>query len=353
MVPISKQDVARLRATVGKVVPKKTSLEILRSVRVQEMGDRATVTGTDLETAVTLKVKTLCGTLPAYLVPWDAISKLKGDVWIESLPENKVRIECAGVKRTVASMPVEDYPHTDAVTPDGDPLFIPGAFLKTVADFGYCASRDMLRPPMMGVGIDARAGKIKAALTDGRRLAVITSQAAAGELAEIWPLVPAQILAGLGADVTIYHTGEYCSLATAGDVRMIFQRINGTYPNWRNLIPKDLPYTFNVDAAEMCDALAGLDTKLPSVDLDSNDGMLTLKQADIEAGTECSARVGVSVCGAAVGITFNPAYLKEIFANMGDGAVTVRWVHANMAVLIESPARANVTVLLMPVRRAD
>jgi DNA polymerase III subunit beta len=364
MLKLQKQDLELLQSTIGKVIPKKTSLPILQHVLIAEGDSGAEITGSDLETSVTVTLA-VCdepATKP-YLLKWADLAAIKSDhVSLQALPDGKIKISNGAGERVICcTESVDDYPLVKGadVKDEPAPFSMSRDFLPKLALFSHAASMDKTRQVLQGVNVQNIADTIGGVITDGHRMNIVygVDPAPRAEFNETWPVHVVKMLAGTGESAMIYHTARGAELRIAfvslerAELQIMFRVLGGKYPNWRRVIPNDLPYSFTFDASDMKRALKSINLKLPQVNLTSNDGELRLQQIDSDSGAEYKAVLPVAVQGAAVDISFNPGYLLNIVSVLGGWPVTVKWHDCNSATLITSPAFEAET-LLMPVRQS-
>ena len=116
--------------------------------------------------------------------------------------------------------------------------------LETIDRVARAASRDEARPVLTGVLVQFAGDKLVMAATDSYRLAVKETSlgSAAAELEAIIPSRALQELARIAGDVDEIGVGvqENQVIFTAGDVWLASRRIDGQFPNIRQLLARDV-----------------------------------------------------------------------------------------------------------------
>src|SRR5436190_2115396 len=133
------------------------------------------------------------------------------------------------------------------------------ALLDTAARVGRSASRDESRPVLTGVLIRFEAGKLVMAATDSYRLSVKETELDAST-PELEAIVPARALTELariaqGADDIQLGIHENHVVFTTADAWLTTRRIDGQFPNHKQLIPETFEYELALPRTELLDVV--------------------------------------------------------------------------------------------------
>lgn len=248
--------VERLREALdllAPVVPKKTNLPIITNVLLRE----GKAIATDLETAVILDLPEAKG---KYLIPHDAVTKFLKYVpgyaeLVIDAEDKKLTLSCEGSKASYEIGKVEDYPPVPKVKPkveeklDGDMLV---SVMSSVAD--YCATDEtkvvltglwlVLGEPMeVAAGDGFRLARQVLPLTFPDQQTVIIPRKAVATLADLWRKTPREPSAENWLVRVITRkkkieigVGNGNLKACFGRVTMVIKLIQGTPPNWIELM---------------------------------------------------------------------------------------------------------------------
>ena len=236
--------------------------------------------------------------------------------------ELRVAANCGGiaVESSHPTLEVSEFPQRPVV--QGNALTIPARTFESLAVVAGCASTDETRYVLNGVLFSsAQGGQLVA--TDGKRLACSPAAVLAKEF--ILPTASAHVLAhpdftGHDSLVTWQHNSE-----DGEDVQLVFQSGNhmlvtktiaGTYPNFRQVIPADLPELVTVSGDRrpaVVTWLRALPDRSAAVHLTwEKRGQLTLTQRSA-SNAAAVLRVPVEIHGKPPVIAFNPRYLADAF----------------------------------------
>jgi DNA polymerase-3 subunit beta len=310
---------------------------------------------------------------PARLLA-DIVRSLEpGAVTIES-EGDKVEIGAARSRFSLRTFPVDDFPSLPE--PPAPATFLPAASLAgALRQVVRAASSDDARPLLTGVLIAAEGSGVRLVATDSYRLAMrdIEGSDALTDSAQI--LVPARALAelqklsGLGAAAKESADGERSGEAeaptvglsvgdhdvtfTAGGVKVSTRLLDGSYPDYRQLIPAEYPNRLHVGKDSLLDALRRVrllvrDNTTP-VRLSMRPGGVDLTVVSQEVG-DASETVDADFDGTELTIAFNPTYLIDGVEAVTGDEVLLETVDATKPATVRAAEETNFRYLLMPVR---
>jgi DNA polymerase-3 subunit beta len=369
--------------TAGRAVSSRTSTSMaLGGVRIESQGNHLGVVGTDLDLTVHASTEAIgindgvC-VAPARLLA-DIVRSLEpGAVTIES-EGDKIEIGAARSRFSLRTFPVDDFPSLP--DPPQPATFLPAASLAgALRQVVRAASNDDARPLLTGVLIAPEGNGIRLVATDSYRLAMrdIEGSDAFSDSAQI--LVPARALAELqklsalgvsskdaptsgsgdgqspdpAAPTVGLSIGEHDVTFTAGDVKVSTRLLDGSYPDYRQLIPADYPNRLHVGKDSLLDALRRVrllvrDNTTP-VRLSMRSGGVDLTVVSQEVG-DASETVDADFDGSELTIAFNPTYLIDGVEAVTGDEVVLETVDATKPATVRAAEETNFRYLLMPVR---
>ncbi len=367
-------------ATAGRAVGTRSSAQmVLSGVRIECVGNHLSVVGTDLDLTVHVTTEAIGITdgvcvAPAKLLV-DIVRSLEpGAVTIESEGE-KVEIGAARSRFSLRTFAVADFPSLPE--PPDPATFLPApALAGALRQVVRAASGDDARPLLTGVLIAPEGTGVRLVATDSYRLALrdIEGSDAFSDASQI--LVPARALAELqrlsalgtgakgpdgsgeasegGAAPTVgLSIGEHDVTFTAGDVKVSTRLLDGTYPDYRQLIPAEYPNRLHVGKDSLLDALRRVrllvrDNTTP-VRLSMRHGGVDLTVVSQEVG-DASETVDADFEGEDLTIAFNPTYLIDGVEAVAGDEVLLETVDATKPATVRAAEETDFRYLLMPVR---
>jgi DNA polymerase-3 subunit beta len=231
---------------------KRTTIQILTHVLVEAKGSEVFITASDLDCEVRLTVAASVQQEGAEAIDGGMftafVSRVKGgDVALESI-DGDVKLTSGRAKAELPTLPAETFPSLGR--PDGMVQFaIDGdGFQDMLAGVAHAASTEETRYYLCGVYLHAQAGKWIAVTTDGHRLHKIELAAPSGGHALPPVIVPAktvQLVQKLffGAAAIALHVSPVRVSIVTDSATLNSKLIDGTYPDYNRVIPRDQPYS--------------------------------------------------------------------------------------------------------------
>ncbi len=368
--------------TAGRAVSSRTSTSMaLGGVRIESSGNHLSVVGTDLDLTVHVSAEAIGITdgvcvAPAKLLA-DIVRSLEpGAVTIDS-EGDKVEIGAARSRFSLRTFPVDDFPTLPE--PPQPATFLPAAALASaLRQVVRAASNDDARPLLTGVLIAAEGSGVRLVATDSYRLALRDIEGSDAFVDSSQILVPARALAelqrlsGLGISTkdgasssgggeageetvaTIgLSIGDHDVTFTAGDVKVSTRLLDGTYPDYRQLIPAEYPNRLHVGKDSLLDALRRVrllvrDNTTP-VRLSMRAGGVDLTVVSQEVG-DASETVDADFDGTELTVAFNPTYLIDGVEAVTGDEVILETLDATKPATVRAAEETSFRYLLMPVR---
>jgi DNA polymerase-3 subunit beta len=284
-------DKKNLLAALGRVlgaVDKRGTLPILTHLLVvTRLRGAVEITATDLEIFATGECPaTLPGAGGEICIPAD---KLKGA--LEAAPGNRIdfSVDTQGeiiltsddCRFILCTLPAEDFPAVFACAERVDCILPPGLFGRIGKAVGHAASRDDSKYNLTGIYLTGeKTGHLTAVATDGYRLSLAGITSDDSETFSAGLLLPAKasrLLAGIH-DPLEYSTGQNIVHFDSPTGRISSRLLDGTFSDYRRVIPTDYDKAVHVDSAPLIAALEACgvvsDGKSKAASLQTIDGRL-------------------------------------------------------------------------------
>jgi DNA polymerase-3 subunit beta len=279
-------------------------------------------------------------TIPARLLN-DFVAQLPAETTDIELPdgERQVRIACARHEATINIMNADDFPAIESLT-EGISIDSNAAELKHAIDrVEFAAANDDTRPVLTGVSFKTDGETLTLAAADGFRLAVADVALANAPTEALDIIVPARALRELSRlmgdsdDAFVIRVNNEKTKILFGrpDFEIVAQLVQGTFPNYQQLIPSEWSTRTIIDAdqfsrsARIAAVLARDGSGIVRVQItpegDDSSGKLVLSARADEIGDNQN-ELEAQVEGEAAQIAFNSRYLKDVLdALSGDIAL--------------------------------
>ena len=326
---------------VQNAINPKTTLPILSNILIEMGKDNISLTATDLDIGITSTIQVKPGTEGAITVPakkfFDIIKELPdGAVSIAVKKNNLVHIECPSCLFKIMGLPKDEFPQLPDFK-DKDSIAIQRPRLKKmIAMTSFAISRDETRYVLNGVLFIIKPTYMRLVATDGRRLAMVEEKSQAPKTQERKVIIPAKAIAELGKLLGDEGEVRMCFgnnqiLFDMGNTKVVSRLIEGEFPNYEQVIPKEAKDKVGISRAAFLAATkrAALFTNPDSLAVKlelSKDKMVLSKSAPYIG--EAREEIAVDYKGKDVAMGFNPEYLIDVLKNISEEVVNLEVVDA-------------------------
>ena len=319
---------------VHGVVNVRPTLPVLSNVLLQAKDDKLWLTTTDLEVTMRCGVEAKVTKAGATTQParrlLSIIRELPADnIEIDVDEKNSAAITCASSFFKILGLPEDDFP----VTPKNEGGFsftIEQRVLKEMLQkTSYAASADETRYILNGTLMSFKGNKLTLVATDGRRLALTEHELEFPKEAEIDVIVPTktvnELLRCLKDEGTLkIHTTKNQAGFEFDDVLLTTKLIDGTYPNFRQVIPAQCDQRIAVEREGFLTALKRValltSDKASSVKLLFGKNKLKISASSPDIG-EAHETVAIKYAGKELAVAFNPDYIMEPLRSLANDEV--------------------------------
>jgi DNA polymerase-3 subunit beta len=325
---VTKENVLVGLQNVQNVVSLRTTLPILSNVLVQAGNKGLELTTTDLDVAVRCTVpadvsKPGGTTLPARKL-FSILKELPGtDIEIEVDDRNSAAIRCGSSFYRIMGLPEEEFPRFPQA--DGKSLKIEqGVLRQMLRKTAYAVSTDETRYVLNGVYMAFKADKLTVVATDGRRLALVERELEVPKGAEAELILPTKAVTELQrlltdkGDIKL-AVGENQVICNLDSVTLAAKPVEGTYPNFRQVIPTEARERVTLERESLLGALHRASIlasdKSQSVKLSFTKNQLTITATTPDVG-EAKETLAINYKGKELNIAFNPQYLMDPLRNL-------------------------------------
>ena len=350
---------------VTGVVERRQTLPVLANLLVKASEDGLEITGTDLEVELVARCEadvTQPGeaTLPARKLA-DIWRALGDDAQVSVGVEGDRAVVRSGRSRfTLATLPAADFPKV----PGGDAQVSVDLnqveLGNVIDDVAFAMAQQDVRYFLNGMLLEVDADHTRAVATDGHRLAMSTLAKSNPDVANrVQVIVPRKGVIELnrlldGAEETVQlQIGGNHLRAQAGPFTMTTKLVDGQFPDYEKVIPRDGSRSFegDRDSLKLAFQRASIlsNEKYRGVRL-----MVAAEQLTIQANNpeqeEAEEVVPVAFEGADFEIGFNVSYLLDVFNVLETESIKLSVSDANSSALIEGVGNEAAVYVVMPMR---
>ena len=358
---INQSELLNALSIVQKGVSTRSTLPVLSGIYVEARGDEICLQTTDLELSIQFTATALVEEEGKTVFP----GKLIVDI-VKNLPDAAVHIEaaedaavisCDSSSFSIKCLSAEDFPGFPQVTPEQQITIPFEAFSAMARKVCRVVSKDESRAILTGVLIAVEDGVLKMVATDSYRLAV-TETPLEGAAAEFSAVLAGGFVADLAG---LPKTGEAISLALAENQIIVSyagtvfvnRRIEGKYPNYKQLIPASYETRCLVDRNALLAAVRRaslLEHNRSQVRFSVNAPSQTIQLTTSQDVGSTQEIVKAQVEGADVAIGFNSFYVVEGLSAMESSEVSLEIQGSLKPGIMKGAPEENYLYLVMPVR---
>jgi DNA polymerase-3 subunit beta len=337
---VEKNSLLEALQKVQSIVEQRGTLPILSNVLLKAEQDIVSLTTTDMEvcvkTSAAAEVSEAGGTtLPARRF-FNICRELPGgQVEIEVDAKDVATIRCGPSYFKLVGLPEDDFPPLPIFEENKVYTVDQEIFKEMLQKVSYASSTDETRYILNGALLSFKDEKLTVVATDGRRLALVEQEVEFAEEDAASLVVPAktlgELIKTLGGEGSLRIRTSGTQVAFEFDrILIISKLIEGTYPNFQQVIPSQCEERIAIDRETMLNAVRRValltDDQTASVRLNFGRNKLELVTNSPEIG-EARETIPVKYEGKEISIAFNPGFLMaplrhldsdEIFFELSD-----------------------------------
>ena len=366
---ISREKLQEGLAAVAASIPSKTTLPVLANILVETTDKGIRLSGTDLDIAVCTEVAADVETVGAITIPAKKLTEIARElppspVKIATAGEQRITLDCGRSHFKILGLPKEEFPSFPVVRFNESWRIRSGDLQKLISHTSFAVSTEESRPILNGVLWELKPEFMRMVATNGHRLAKmevpIKSIGAPASDLIIPPKALDQIRRLFPADEELEVARGDNHLGFRSPFTSVFTRlIEGPYPNYDQVIPKDNDRVAIADKSALTSALKRMSViasdQTHRIRLSFNAGMLRFSVQTPDLG-EATDELPVRYNGDQLDIGFNASYLLEILRYIPTEEVKLTFKAPERAATIEPEGwndTATYLCLVMPLRLVD
>ena len=363
---VSSSQLLKQLQVLGGVINSNNTLPILDNFLFEVSENQLKISASDLETtmsavvtiesdtsgSIAISARLLLDTLKTF--PDQPLTfKTEGDSIIE--------ISSDQGKYDMAYFGGDEFPKSVSL-PSPSKTIIPSNILATaISKTIFAAGNDDLRPVMSGVFFQFSSQNLTFVATDAHKLVKYTrTDVTADKTAEfIMPKKPLNLLKGVLSgeeDVTIEYNDANAKFTFENFV-LICRLIDGKYPNYEAVIPKENPNKLTVDRASFQNSVRRVSIfsskTTHQIRLKMAGTELNISAEDLDFSNKADERLSCDYQGDDMQIGFNSRFLSEMLSNLTSSEVLIEMSLPNRAGILTpidgTDEGEKITMLVMPV----
>ena len=367
------QELSRGLSIVSHAVSSRSTLPILANILLSTDNGRLRLYATNLEIGINCWIDAEVHEEGTTTVPAKLISDL-----VNSLPQAPVDIVVPEDSHTmniksmrssanIKGMDPSEFPLSPNTEGSDPAVVVDAAQLKEmIAEVAFAAADDDSRPVLTGVLVQVSTGKMTFAAADAFRLAVRVSGLTDDSVLRNDILIPARTLTELsrilpseGSVQMIVTPNRSQVLFHTENIDLLSRLIEGTFPNFRQIIPKEHTTRAVVETKEFAAAVKSVapfardSSNIARIKINGGGGSgiepgaLTIEATAEDVGNNVSV-INAAVDGPEQQIIFNVKYLADVLSVLDTPEVAIEVTSASRPGVVKPVSSADYTYVIMP-----
>ena len=359
---VARDELVTKLGIVSRAVSTRGTVQVLSGILLSAEAGAITLAATDMELSLRTTLDARVDGEGAVVIPGKPFAELarllpESDVTLEyRSEEGTVQIVSGSYNSRLHVFNAEDFPRLPAVDAQLHAIDRE-ALLETVDRVAKSASRDESRPVLTGILVRFEAGKLIMVATDSYRLSV--KETTLGEAApDLEAIIPARALTELSrlsgsGDTIDLGVHENHVVFGTGDAWLTTRRIDGQFPNYRQLLPDAFEVELSLPKSEFGDVVrraSVLALRNSPLRLRLAEGELTVSAQTQDVG-ETQETMPAAYSGEEFLIGFNAEFLRDGIDSIVGDDVKLKLINPLRPAILEDAA-GDFTYLIMPIRLA-
>lgn len=356
---------------VGKAVATRTTLPITSNVLLATDEGRLKLVATNLEMAISHWVGAKIEeegtiTVPARLLT-EFVSSLPSDtIDINLSPQTKtLGLKCARFEARISGIDAKDFPPIPKLDEGITTKVEAEALRQGISQVAFAAATEESRPVLTGVDAQFDGDLLTLAAADGFRLAVSKLPLAIPVSQKTEVIIPARTLAELNrlmadeeeaVEITL-NPNKSQALFRLKNIELVSQLVQGTFPNYTQLIPQSYTTRMTVNVAEFLRAAktasifardgSGIVRLVITPGGELTPGKITISARSEEIGDDVGD-IDAVVEGEEAKIAFNGKYLTDVLSVLHEAQVVLEITNPSSPGVLRPVGTDNYIHVIMP-----
>jgi len=354
--------------TLGGVINSSNTIPILDNFLFEIDNDKLVISSSDLESTMTTEIKiesTEKGKIAISAKLLIDILKTFSDQPLTFIRKDNstIEISASNGKYSLAYLDGEEFPKQIEVLDAHETKIKSFDFAHAINSTIFASGTDDLRPVMNGVFFQFNSESLKFVATDAHKLVKYeTKDYKSNEVSEfIMPRKPLQILKGIlqseDSDLIIQHNDSNSKFIFK-NISITCRLIDGKFPNYEAVIPKDNPNVLTIDRQLFLNSVRRVsifsNKTTNQIRLKLAGSLLNVSAEDFDFSNKADESLECDYLGDDIQIGFNSKFLIEMLNNLESDTITLSMSHPNRAGIIRPSndskgSNESITMLVMPV----
>ncbi len=337
-IKLSKDQLLTGIQVVQNIVSAKATLPILSNMLLESKNNILKLNTTDLDIGICCELPVNIYEEGAITIPAKRFSDIvrelpSGDIIIHARKNNQVEIEGEQCRFKLIGLPKEEYPKFPEFK-DKEAIQIKQADLKEMLRLTvFAVSHEESRYVLNGLLVEVNGDILRIVATDGRRLAKIERKLLHPSNKDVSVILPVKAVQEISrnlkdeGDVT-FITGTNQVLFDIDGTLIATRIIEGEFPNYRQVIPKEIPNKVKINREDLLFAIRRANLlstpDFQAIKFEVFRDKLVVSKSTPDVG-ESREEVKIEYGDAELIVGFNPQYLIDALKNIDDETIPMEF----------------------------
>ncbi len=358
---VKKADFVAGLEKVAGIIGTRSTLPILSNVLIEANDNMLTMVTTDLEMRIKTQVASQIDSSGKTTIPVKKLLTVIKEIRDEDLEmessENSITIRYKNGKSTLFTLSPEEFPIYTDFAPTMAFKINQNELMRMLKQIDYSVSKDDSRKVLNGLLFSLKQGMFTAVATDGKRLALVEKQVEnikneeGDSIVTLKTALELQRLLGKEGEAIIEIGGNMVRFII-DKTTMSAKLVEGTYPNYRQVIPTSFSRKFEMSTSEFLPALRLISLHTSETNsyikaiISEDSIVLTATSAEVGSGEE---KLEIQYKGPEMAVSFNPQFLMDPFKSIDADKATFQLNDGFSPVMIS--AGEGFLYVIMPIRK--
>ncbi len=364
-VTVEKNELQKKLSDIQNIVEKKNTMPVLSHFLLVAEKGGAYITATDLETAFKEPLALTIATEGRLCIPakklFEIVREVDGDIVLESADQKWLKVKSGKSQFRLACLSSDEFPVWPALSDDTEKMEIDSLLLlemidKTLYAAGESDTRYVLNGLLFNIKPD---GNLTVVGTDGHRLALSTKTLTSKLKEEKRIIFSRKSLAELRrflddeAKPVKVAIGKNHILFEMDTIQFLTRLIEGTYPNYEQVIPTGADKTIAIDRIALMRSLRRVSimskerSSAVKVDIEPNSMAISASNPDIG---EAKDELTVEYAGEPITLAFNARYILDALSVMNTDTILIKLNEPLTPTLFMENEKDDYKYVVMPMR---
>ena len=355
---IKRNVLAKTLANIVKIVPPKSTYTVLQNIIIETKGKTLMIQATDLDIFIKKVIPAEVKEEGKVLIPGKKLLEITRETQVDDvvfkLKELKLHIAAGNARFDIPSLDSQEFPEVPTFPEKKWFEMSVGEIEEMVESTAFMVAKDISRRPMNGVLLQLKKKELRMVTTDGAWLEMIKKEKKEidGELIIATKLFDLIDYTKPEEKIEVF-TEERMMGIKFPDTTVIARLIEGPYPSYEGVIPKEFSGKCTVEKEVLDGALKRVSLvaspHIKNVKFDFSESKIILSASSPDIG-EANEDVPCVYEGEKVGVWFNANFVLETLRHLDSRDVVFELTSQSTAAVITPKGKDGLMYLLMPLR---